>query len=143
MAITVINNIDKVREQLKKNIYNALDAAGNFVKGEAIRKAPVDNGALRDHFGIEISVKDLKVRVYNDLEYAKFVEFGTGIFALDGNGRKTPWVYYYDGHKGEPGFRVTVGQKPQPFLMPAVEKNTDKITNIMAIQLKKGFENDF
>jgi len=133
------NNTKEVKKMLAKNIFNALDAVGFFVEGEAKRKVPVDKGYLRDSFGHEVDDKKNNVRVGNFLPYAVFVEKGTGIFASEpskGTG-KTSWVYY-DVWKDE--FVFTYGQKPQPFLMPAIENNREKIVKIIALQLKKGFE---
>lgn len=53
----------------------------------------------------------------NDIKYAVYVEYGTGIYAKNGNGRQTPWTYF-DGKN----FWRTHGQKPQPYFTPAVEQ---------------------
>ena len=57
------------------------------------------------------------------VEYAPYVEFGTGIHAVNGDGRQTPWVY----RTADGEFYWTEGQEPQPFLMPALEENTERI----------------
>ncbi len=57
--------------------------------------------------------------VGTNVEYAPYVEFGTGKFAQNGQGRKTPWAYT-DPETGETIW--TAGQKPQPFLHPALDK---------------------
>lgn len=138
MAVKVINNTKKIKTLMLKNIFNALDAVGFFVEGEAKRRTPVDNGALINSFDHEVNTSNKIVRIGNTMEYAVYVEKGSGIFAVDGNGRQTPWVYFYDGGNGEKGYRITVGQKPQPFLTPAGEENIDTIIKIIATQLKKG-----
>lgn len=49
--------------------------------------------------------------------YSIFVERGTGIYAAEGNGRKTPWTYRTpDGR-----FYTTEGMEPQPFMSPALD----------------------
>ena len=71
-------------------------------------------------------------KVYTNLSYAPFVEFGTGI---KGNGtypnkdiklsyRDTPWVYTADG--GET-FYYTEGQVAQPYMYPALKQNEKRI----------------
>jgi len=141
MTVQVKNNIPKVKEMMLRNIFNALDAAGNVIMGDAKERAPVDRNFLREKsIKMDIDFDKKMVRVGSTSEYAIYVEKGTGIFAVDGNGRKTPWAYFYDGYKGEKGWRFTRGQKPQPFLTPAGEENIDLIIKVMAIQLKKGFE---
>ncbi|MDM0720058.1 HK97 gp10 family phage protein, partial [Clostridium perfringens] len=57
-------------------------------------------------------------RVGNTMEYAPYVHQGTGIYAKDGNGRKTPWKYKVESGKYK-GWHITKGQRPQPFLEKA------------------------
>ena len=61
------------------------------------------------------------VEVGSNLEYAVYVEHGTGLYAFDGKGRAAtpehpiPWTY-----RGSDGrFYTTYGQQPKPFLIPA------------------------
>ena len=61
------------------------------------------------------------VEVGTNLEYAVYVEHGTGLYAFDGRGRASsaehpiPWTY-----RGSDGkFYTTYGQRPKPFLIPA------------------------
>lgn len=61
-----------------------------------------------------------------------YVEFGTGIHAEKGDGRKTGWFYVDD--KGEGHY--TRGNKPHPFLRPALTKNRTKIKEIIAKRLR-------
>ena len=60
-------------------------------------------------------------------EHAPFVEKGTGLFAENGNGRKTPWVY----QRPDGEFRSTTGMKPQPFLEPAFKNSKTRVKSIM------------
>ena len=62
------------------------------------------------------------------------VEYGTGLFAENGNGRKdVPWNYQDD--KGE--WHSTRGQKPQPFMRPALNENRTEIIRIIKEGLDK------
>lgn len=120
-------------QELKK----AMGKACAFVEGEAKKKAPKDNGELRR--SIESSVNgsggDIVGVVSTPLEYAPYVEFGTGLFAEDGDGRKdVPWCY--QDEKGE--WHSTRGQKPKPFLRPALHENRENILRI----LKGGLKSD-
>ena len=66
--------------------------------------------------------------VYTPLEYAPYVEYGTGLFAEGGNGRKdVPWAYE-DEATGE--LIWTCGQHPQPFLRPALDESREEIIRI-------------
>jgi HK97 gp10 family phage protein len=71
--------------------------------------------------------------VYTPLEYAPYVEFGTGLFAENGGRTDVPWKYQDD--KGN--WHTTSGQKPQPFLRPALDENTEKIKEILEEGLLK------
>ena len=118
-------------DELKK----ALGKACALAEGEAKKKAPKDNGELRRSIASKVDENsgDLVGVVYTPLEYAPYVEFGTGLFAEDGNGRKdVPWCYEDD--KGE--WHSTRGQKPQPYLRPALHENRDNILRILKGGLK-------
>ena len=65
--------------------------------------------------------------------YAPYVEYGTGIFASEGNGRDTPWSYQDD----EGNWHTTVGQKPQPFLKTALDKQKKNVIKIFKETLQK------
>ena len=132
MSIKVVLNTKQVKEALEKNIEAALFAIGSLVETDAKLRTPVDTGALRANMGFDTDIKNKRVRIGNTLEYAIYVEKGTGIYAEDGNGRKTPWAYM--NRKGD--FVRTQGQKPQPFLTPAGEENIDKIVQIVAKYLR-------
>ena len=65
--------------------------------------------------------------VFTPLEYAPYVEYGTGLFAEKGGRKDVPWHYQDD--KGE--WHSTSGQKPQPFMRPALNENREEIMRII------------
>ena len=110
----------------------SLETAALLVERSAREKAPKDTGALRR--SIRSKVEGLEGIVYTPLEYAPYIEYGTGLFA-EGNGRKdVPWNYQDD--KGN--WHSTSGLKPQPFMRPSLDENRQKILEI----LKEGVMND-
>lgn len=121
-------------------IKSAMGIACALVERSAIQKAPKGYGGssgLRGSIKSKVEVGGTEVRgiVYTPLEYAPYVEYGTGLFAENGNGRKdVPWNYKDD--KGN--WHSTSGQRPQPFLRPALEENREEILRI----LKEGIGND-
>ena len=127
--IDKIEDFDDVREMT-----SAMQDACNLVEGAAKDKAPKDTGALRRSITskVELTGNTIEGIVFTPLEYAPYQEFGTGLFAENGNGRKTPWVYMDD--KGN--YHYTRGQHPQPYMRPALEENKDKIINIIKGALK-------
>ena len=113
----------------------AMQDACNIVVGAAIDKAPKKTGALRRSITskVELTGNSIEGIVFTPLEYAPYQEYGTGLFAENGNGRKTGWAYE-DEKTGETIF--TRGNRPHPFLRPAVNENKDKIINIIKGALK-------
>ena len=127
--IDKIEDFDDVREMT-----SAMQQACNLVESAAKDKAPKDTGALRRSIKskVEVTGNSIEGIVFTPLEYAPYVEYGTGIYSDNGNGRKTPWVYMDD--KGN--YHYTRGQHPQPYMRPALEENKDKIINMIKGALK-------
>ena len=116
----------------ESKIQQQLGIACALVERSAKMKAPKDTGALRR--SITSKVDGLTGIVFTPLEYAAYQEFGTGLFAENGNGRKdVPWNYQDD--KGE--WHSTRGQKPQPFMRPALNENRTEIIRIIKEGLDK------
>ena len=113
---------------------DALLKAGALVERSAKQKCPKDNGQLAQNIQYSVDGKGTTCTVYNPLEYAPYVEYGTGIFAEGGNGRKTPWLYEDDS--GETHF--TRGQHPHPYMRPALSDNRNQITQLLG----EGIMND-
>lgn len=103
----------------KKIYYQALGQSAAIVEGAAIREVPVDTGLLRNSINTQVNVEDLTATVGTNLEYAPYVEYGTGILSTKGGGRNTPWSY----QKPDGSWVTTSGQRAQPFLGPALRKN--------------------
>lgn len=128
--------LDGILDKLKKissnaNIDGALGTACALVERSAKQKAPKDNGELRR--SITSKVEDHTGIVFTPLEYAPYVEYGTGLFAEEGGRMDVPWHYQDD--EGE--WHSTSGQKPQPFMRPALEDNRKTIKQILMEELTK------
>lgn len=108
------------------NIAAALGKACALVERAAKQKAPKDTGELRR--SISSKVEDGVGIVFTPLEYAPYVEYGTGLFAENGGRTDVPWNYKDD--KGE--WHSTSGQKPQPFMRPALNENREEIKRLLA-----------
>ena len=125
-------DVMKALEQIGSTprIQKALGKACALVERTAKQKAPKDNGALRR--SITSEVDDLHGVVYTPLEYAPYVEYGTGLFAENGGRKDVPWNYQDD--EGE--WHRTSGQHPQPFMRPALDENREQIIRILREALK-------
>jgi HK97 gp10 family phage protein len=106
-------------------IYRALGKCCALVERSAKQKAPKDTGALRR--SITSKVEDNVGIVYTPLEYAPYIEYGTGLFAVNGGRLDVPWNYQDD----EGNWHSTSGQKPQPFMKPALDDNRLEIKRIL------------
>ena len=113
----------------ESKIYQAIGRACALVERSAKEKAPKDTGALRRSITSEVdnSSGEMVGVVFTPLEYAPYVEFGTGLFAEKGGRQDVPWSYQDD----EGNWHSTSGQRPQPFMRPALEENREAILNII------------
>ena len=84
------------------------EASGELVRQTA-RSSPVDTGELKNSWNYNIDEGKQESKIGSPIENAIWNEFGTGEFALEGNGRKGGWKYQDD--KGKRHF--TMGKKPQ------------------------------
>lgn len=126
------NSCERAKRQLEHQILKNITKACLLVERDAKKNCPIDQGILKAAMTHDINIWFGEVigRIGNTMEYAPYVHQGTGIYAIDGNGRKTPWRYKVESGKYE-GWHITKGQKPQPFLENAKIKNIVRIQNIL------------
>lgn len=74
--IEITDNSDAVKEAFEAAIMRGLEKCGLTAEGYAKRLCPVDNGTLRN--SITHQVDDHDVLIGSNLEYAPYVELGTG-----------------------------------------------------------------
>ena len=128
-----------------KAVEEAVNQATLMVHAQAKLLAPVDTGALAGsiHQNVSRHGSEIIGKVYTNLSYAVYVEFGTG---SKGKGtydnpnvtptyRDTPWVYTPNG--GE-DFYYTEGQVAQPYMYPALKMNEKKIKAMIQEAMIKG-----
>ena len=128
-----VDNSKAVKRELERAVIRGLIKASLLVEGQAVLLAPVDTGGLRDSIGYKVDESELVAYVGTNCEYAIYVEYGTGKFAENGNGRKGGWVYKTPN--GEVHF--TYGMPPQPYLRPAFRQNQKAIRDILADCLRE------
>lgn len=130
-----LEGIDEILKLLEekgnKDISESLGKACALVEAAAIQNAPKGTGELRR--SIRSKVDGNTGVIYTPLEYAPYLEYGTGLFAENGGRTDVPWRYQDD--KGE--WHTTSGMKPQPYMRPALNQNRERILEI----LKEGIIN--
>ncbi len=135
MATSItLEGLEEVLERLEgltdtQNIEDALGKACALVERSAKQKAPKGTGELRRSITskVEQDGNNFVGVVFTPLEYAPYVEFGTGLFAENGGRQDVPWNYQDD--KGE--WHSTSGMKPRPYMRPALNENREQIKRII------------
>ncbi|WP_127539387.1 HK97-gp10 family putative phage morphogenesis protein [Paenibacillus illinoisensis] len=117
------------KEALKRGIHKATLK----VQGDAKALAPTgETGQLRNSIKAEVTEERGKTVgvVSTGLDYAPYVEFGTGQ-----RGKDSPSPPKYDG---DLSYRQDwKGMPAQPFLYPAAEQNKQIVSDMIADELKK------
>ena len=125
-----VQGVDSIIERLEglvdeRKLQMALGKACALVERSAKQKAPKGTGELRN--SITSKVEGEVGVVYTPLEYAPYVEFGTGLFAENGGRTDVPWCYQDD----EGNWHSTSGMHPQPYMRPALNENREQIKRIL------------
>lgn len=108
-------------------IEHLLDIACLMVERRAKELAPKGRtGELRNSISYRVE-GDVGI-VYNPLEYAPYVEWGTGLFSKHPMGGRQDVPWRYQDEKGE--WYTTYGMEPQPFLRPALDENREEIMRL-------------
>lgn len=134
MMVT-ITGLDKLQATLDRMQHGAglrqgIGKACRLVEAAAVGNCPVDTGELQQSIKAETpGPADEPVGIVGtNKEYAPYVEMGTGLFAVNGDGRTdVPWKY----QDAEGNWHTTSGQEPQPFLQPALQDNRDNVVKLI------------
>ena len=117
------SNKKEILSALESQIQAALEDCGldaeSFAKQNITSQKAVDTGNLLNSIThkVEGEGAETVMHVGTAVEYAPYVEYGTGIYAA--GGRQTPWVY-----KGADGkFYRTRGMKARKFIKPAISEH--------------------
>lgn len=133
MSVEFKDNSSKVKSEFGEALLRGLEKCGLVAEGYAKKLQIPDTGNLRNSITHVVDEDEPAVYIGTNVEYAPYVELGTGIYAEGGGGRPTPWVY--QDAKGN--WHYTRGNKAQPFLKPAVAEHADKYREI----IKNALEN--
>lgn len=122
-----------VKGKIAEAVIAWLNEASAEICSQAQRNSRVDTGQLKSSWVRQVTTSDYTAKVGSPLENAIWEEFGTGQYALEGNGRKKPW-FYEDRHgKGH----WTAGKKPQRTLYKAFKKVEPKAKKALEKKLKE------
>ena len=172
MATFIDNSADYIT-RMNQACEAALEACGlqavshakkNITEGVPRRAGSwyTPTGALRNSLSHLVKMTESTVYIGTNMSYAKYNEFGTGIYADDGNGKQGFWVFvpgsgeegtsvgsakvYTEGEarrivamlksKGVDA-HMTQGMKPIHFLKRAVEEHSKEYFQIMQKYISK------
>lgn len=134
----VLLKIDELIEnQLPQALEKSMKDAVLFLEGESKKNCPAVKGTLRQSITNEVEVKPNGIYGYvgSNLDYAPYVHQGTGIFALDGNGREeVPWRY----QDAQGNWYTTYGMPATPFIQNAIDANRDTVVAYFEGALEDG-----
>jgi HK97 gp10 family phage protein len=129
-----IEGIEELFEELDgiidtQKLEMAMSRACALVERSAKQKAPKGTGELRRSITSKVVPNGNGVTgiVFTPLEYAPYIEFGTGLFAEEGGRKDVPWCYQDD--EGE--WHSTSGMKPRPYMRPALNENREQVKRIL------------
>lgn len=141
-SYTLTDNTGKVLSALEEQKAKILEKIGGKAETYAKKLCPVDTGNLRNSITHEVDGD--AVRIGSGVEYAPYVELGTGGHYeappswIQGGGTKgrglDRWAYmdeFGQWHMGYP-------QPPRKFLQPAIEDHIDEYKQIIEDGLKNG-----
>ena len=130
VEVNITDNSDQILKELGEKTPAILEAIGLTAEAYAKMLTPVDTGRLRN--SITHAVKGDEVYIGTNVEYGIWHELGTGVYASDGQGRKSPWAF--QDSKGV--WHYTRGVKPKHMLKKAASEHDKEYKAIIENLLK-------
>lgn len=133
MSVKFTDNSVKVIDKINREVINALEEAGGSLEGQVKRNTKVKTGKTKASWNHKVNDAKREVYVGSNYENAIWEEFGTGIYAENGNGRKdVPWVYQSEDGK----WHRTKGKKPRKALRNAFSTMKNRIETFFEKRFK-------
>lgn len=118
-------------------VHKGMLQGAKTVQGSAKLLCPVDSGRLRDSIEIEDVSQDT-VAVGTNVEYAVYVEYGTGQLGDPTVPHTTKEYWRYQDEDGN--WHTTHGQPPRPYLTPALSMSQTDVKRKVIAQLQKAIK---
>lgn len=110
--ITFRDNSMLVKTALRKALGTWLEETAYVIESQAKQNTAVDTGQTKNAWSHTVNTSKGEALVGNPLENAVWEEYGTGDYALYGNGRKGGWFYVDKEGNGH----FTHGKRPRRML---------------------------
>ena len=112
-----------VLQKIQETGETFLEEVGGEVEAQTKRNTKVDTGKTKGSWEHVVNAEKMEVQVGSRYKNALWEELGTGIYALNGDGRKNKWVDRTPDGK----FHTTVGKKPRRALYNAYNSKKNLI----------------
>ena len=122
----------KVKTALTETIIAFLYEAAGEIVSQTQRNTRVATGQTKGSWSYKVDESKGEATIGSPLQNALWEEFGTGQYALKGDGRKTPWRY--KDIKGK--WHTTHGKRPSRAFQRAFDGSKIKIEKRLATLLK-------
>ncbi|CAM4186281.1 HK97 gp10 family phage protein [Paenibacillus alkaliterrae] len=121
-----VSHTAEFRRKYREAQERTLEAIGQTSTSWIIAAAPVGEdggGHYKSSIQYEVNLEEQKVTAYTDAHYGPYLEFGTGIYAENGQGRKDPWSYKDESGK----WHTTQGMRPRRIFRVVEERVNDLV----------------
>ena len=122
----------QVKEAMNNNVLAALEECAGELESQVKRNSRVRTGKTKSSFRHHTDDANLASTIGSSDENSIWEEFGTGDYALKGNGRKGGWFYKDEEGNGH----FTHGKKPSRAMWNAYTALKSKIINRIQNSLK-------
>ena len=122
----------QVLKVMDDRIFAALEKGAARIESAAKKNSRVDTGQTKNSFQHKVVESESAAYIGSNYENAIWEEFGTGEYALKGNGRKGGWFYVDDNGDGH----FTMGKKPSRAFQKAYDSNKNAVKADFEEELK-------
>lgn len=91
--MTFTDNSEQVKDAINQSMVSWLHEAGGELEAQVKRNQRVKTGKTKGSWRYEVKPEKMEAYIGSDSDNAIWEEFGTGEYALSGNGRKGGWWY--------------------------------------------------
>ena len=112
-----------VLQKIQETGETFLEEVGGEVESQTKQNTKVKTGKTKGSWEHVVNTDKMEVQIGSRYKNALWEELGTGIYALNGDGRKNKWVYRTPDGK----FHTTVGKKPRRALYRAYTSKKNAI----------------
>ena len=122
----------EVQNTLDGKINAVLEECAGEIESQVKRNTRVDTGRTKNSWQHKVVDSEHTAYIGSNYENAIWEEFGTGEYAIEGNGRKGGWVY--KDAKGD--WHRTTGKKPSRAFFKAYTSLKNRVINRIQNSLK-------